>query len=403
MSIFTKITALFLISLMLMIGIGYKIDTINTEKYESIVLQKYLLDGRKIFRWMATSSADELEDKFQSLNLVKIPPVVSYQVMMRQSHTFGLFEILKADGGRYVLHIRYIDEDIYLLDTTLKEALREGWILNLLVLADIVVLAVIFIIILRMLSPLNAITGSMRRFARGEYHSRSTITSHDEIGEVARSYNEMAQTIENLIRSREEFLRDVGHELRTPIARGLFALEQIEDSKARDTLKHSFKELDQLTQELLEIEKLQATDSIQSERLSAETLVMEALSKLCLTDESNLSVMIKENFLLVGDLQYLSLALKNLLDNALKYADRFPIALEVTSHRISVYNHGAPLEKEFGYFLTPFTRQESSRTTQGFGLGLNIVSKIVAKHGFLLTYEYKNGEHCFSILTESKI
>lgn len=401
MSIFTKITVLFLISLTLMIGIGYKIDTINTEKYESIVKQKYLIDGRKIFRWMSTSTADELENKFKTLNLSKIPPVVSNQVIMRQSHTFGVFEILKDKEFGYILHIRYFDDDIYLLDTTLKEGLREGWILNALVVADIVVLAAIFIIILRILSPLRSITGSMRRFAQGEYSIRSDIESRDEIGEVARSYNEMAQTIDNLILSRQELLRDVGHELRTPIARGMFALEQIEDSSARESLKHSFKELDQLTQELLEIEKLQATDTILSEKFSVETLVMEALSKLYLTDENNILVNIKDNFILSGDLQYLSLALKNLLDNALKYADQFPIRLEVVYNRISVLNHGKPLEKEFSHFLTPFTREERSRTTQGFGLGLNIVSKIVAKHGFLLTYEYNQEEqHCFSIVVK---
>jgi len=400
MSIFTKITVLFLISLALMVGIGYKIDTINTQKYESVVLQKYLLDGRKIFSWMATSTADELNDRFRSLNLVKISPVDSKQVMLRQSHTFGLLEILKADEGDYILHIRYFDDDIYLRDTTLQRAQKEGWILNALVIADIVVLFIIFIIILRMLSPLHSITASMRRFARGEYRSRSPIHSRDEIGEVARSYNEMAQTIENLIRSRQELLRDVGHELRTPIARGMFALEQLEDSNIRDSLKRSFKELDQLTQELLEIEKLQATDTIQSETFSGETLVMEALSKLYLLDESNIEVRIEDNFSITGDLQYLSLALKNLLDNALKYADRLPIRLEASSKSINVYNHGLPLEKEFNYFLTPFTRQESSRTTDGFGLGLNIVSKIVAKHGFLLSYRYENEEHCFSITVQ---
>lgn len=397
MSIFTKISLLFTISLVLMVGIGYQIDTINTQKFESILQQKYMVDGRKIFSWMATSSPDELEKKLKSLNLEKIPPEKSKRLILQKPHTFGLFEIFEAENGDYIMHVRYIGEDLYMHDASLQEAQEEGQILNTLVIADMVVLAVIFMIILRMLSPLNAIAMSMRRFATGEYGSRSNIRSRDEIGEVARTYNEMAQRIENLILSRQELLRDVGHELRTPIARGLFALEQIENPKSHDTLKQAFKELDQLTRELLEIEKLQATDAMETENFSTETLVLEALSKLFLADESLITIDIQSNFLIVGNLHYLSLALKNLLDNALKYTDQYPIILEVTANRISVLNHGKPLEKELAHYITPFTRQESSRTTQGFGLGLNIVSKIIAKHGFRLTYEYENGFHRFCI------
>ena len=240
MSIFTKITLLFSISLLLMIGIGYKMDTIHTAKYESIILQKYKIDAHKIFGWMATASADTLDNKLQTLNLVPIAPQIPKKVLLRQPHTFGLFEIFEARSGEYVLHVRYIDEELYLHDTTFQEVQQEGSFLNALIVADIAVLGVIFILILRMLSPLKAIAANMRRFMLGEYRTRSELDSRDEIGEVARSYNEMAQTIENLIRSREELLRDVGHELRTPIARGLFALEQIEPSAARDALKHVF-------------------------------------------------------------------------------------------------------------------------------------------------------------------
>ncbi len=385
-----------------MIGIGYQIDKINTQKYEALVLQKYLLDGRKIFGWMAIASSDELEGKLKTLNLTKISPSSPKRYILKQPHTFGLFEIFEDQSGDYVMHVRYIDEELYLRDTTLEEAQKEGWILGYLVLADIAALAVIFFIILRMLSPLRAIATSMSQFATGNYRSRSNIRSHDEIGEVAKTYNEMAQTIENLILSREELLRDVGHELRTPIARGLFALEQIDPSSAKETIRRSFGELDSLTQELLEIEKLQATDSIDLQEFSAETLVLEALSKLHLIDESAIKIELKTNFSLTGDLKYLSLALKNLLDNALKYTDQLPITLEVTLNRISVYNHGKPLEKEFDSLLIPFTREEHSRTTQGFGLGLNIVSKILTKHGFSLTYHYDHGFHCFSIIANPR-
>lgn len=402
MSIFTKITTLFLLSLTLMIGIGYQIDKINTQKYEALILQKYLLDGRKIFAWMAIASSDELEGKLKTLNLVKIAPKSPKRYILQQPHTFGLFEIFEEHSGDYVMHIRYIDEELYLRDTTLEEAQKEGWILSYLVLADIAALAVIFFILLRMLSPLRAIATSMSQFTAGNYRSRSNIRTHDEIGEVAKTYNEMAQTIENLILSREELLRDVGHELRTPISRGLFALEQIAPSGAKEMIKRSFGELDSLTQELLEIEKLQATDSINLQEFSAETLVLEALSKLHLIDESAIKINLKSNFSLAGDLKYLSLALKNLLDNALKYTDQLPITLEITLNTISVFNHGKPLEKEFESLLIPFTREEHSRTTQGFGLGLNIVSKIVSKHGFSLVYNYDHGFHCFSIITHSR-
>lgn len=382
-----------------MIGIGYQMDKINTQKYEALVLQKYLLDGRKIFAWMAIASSDELESKLKTLNLVKIAPQSPKRYIMRQSHTFGLFEIFEEQSGEYVMHVRYIDEELYLRDTTLSEAQKEGWILGYLVLADIAALAIIFFIILRMLSPLRSIASSMRKFATGDYQNRSDIRSHDEIGEVAKTYNEMARTIENLILSREELLRDVGHELRTPISRGLFALEHIEPSSSKEMIKRSFGELQLLTQELLEIEKLQATDTIELQTFSAQTLLLEALSKLHLVDESAIKIELKTNFSLIGDLKYLSLALKNLLDNALKYTDQLPITLEVTLNKISVINHGKPLEKEFEYLLTPFTRQEHSRTTQGFGLGLNIVSKIITKHGFSFVYHYEHEFHCFSIIT----
>lgn len=397
MSIFTKITSLFLISLTLMIGIGYQIDKINTQKYEALILQKYLLDGRKIFTWMAVSSPEELAGKLKTLNLVKIASPSPKRFIMRQPHTFGLFEIFEADGGDYVMHLRYIDEELYLRDTTLGEAQKEGWILSYLVLADIAVLTIIFFIILRMLSPLRAIASSMRIFTTGDYRSRSDVRSRDEIGEVAKTYNEMAQTIENLIRSREELLRDVGHELRTPISRGLFALENIASSKSKEIIKRSLAELDQLTQELLEIEKFQATDTLSVQTFSAQTLVLEALSKLQLVDESAIKIELKSNFSLNGDLKYLSLALKNLLDNALKYTDQLPITLEVTLNKISVYNHGKALKKQFEHLLSPFTREENSRTMQGFGLGLNIVSKIVKKHNFMLEYGYEAGCHRFSI------
>ncbi len=398
MSIFYKITLLFSVSLMLMLGIGYQIETINAEKYESLVLQKYLSDGRKLFGWMMRAAPDELKSRLEELNLVQIAPVAIKRTLIEQPHTFGFFELFESVEGAYVMHLRYLDDDLYLKERT-PERQGKDWILSLLVVADTVVLVLIFIIILRMLSPLRHITATMRRFSGGDFKSRSNVASQDEIGAVSETYNEMAQTIENLIRSREALLRDVGHELRTPIARGLFALEKIPASPAHETLHRSLKELDQLTRELLEIEKLRVTDTLSREATSVETVVLEALSKLSLPDESAIHVTIAENFTFSANVQYLALALKNLLENALKYSDRLPVFLDVKNRTITVRNHGRALETEVQELLRPFSRQERSRNSEGFGLGLDIIQKIVQKHGFALHYSYQEGYHCFSIVT----
>lgn len=83
-------------------------------------------------------------------------------------------------------------------------------------------------------------------------------------------------------------------------------------------------DLETLTNELLELEKLNSS-KLEMSTFSAETLILEALSKLYISDESKIQVTIEEDFKITGDLHYLCLALKNIIDNALKYATKLPI------------------------------------------------------------------------------
>jgi two-component system OmpR family sensor kinase len=94
-------------------------------------------------------------------------------------------------------------------------------------------------------------------------------------------------------------------------------------------------------------------------------------------------------------LYYLSTALKNLIDNALKYAISYPIIIETNKNEISISNKGQKLSKEIEYYLKPFTQELSQR--DGFGLGLSIVNKIIDKHNFKLEYFYENEFNIFKI------
>lgn len=394
MSIFKKISILFILSLVLMSVIGFWTDNINSKRMNKLIQEKYLTIIEDIFRNIENKSYIETIFKKNNLILLKESQTSNNEIIYTQNYTFGKTEILKEMfDDEFIIKINYLDEE-YILRTPDEKNLNEKNILNFLVFLDIFVLFLIFLYILNLLTPLKKITKEITNFANGELSSRININSKDEIGILADSFNKMATSLENSIKTREELLRDIGHELRTPIAKGKFAIEKIDDFSQKELLKKIFIDLEILTNELIELEKLNLT-KLNLTTFSAETLIIESLEKLYLEDESKIEIRINEDFKISGDLHYLSTALKNLIDNALKYAISFPIIIEANKNEISILNKGTKLSKELEYYLKPFTQELSQR--DGFGLGLSIVKKIMDKHGFQVDYFYENEFNIFRI------
>ena len=395
MSIFKKISILFIISLTLMTIIGFWIDSINSKRIDALVKDKYIKISNELFANI--ENKNELTKLFTKYSLELKNETIKnqdYEVFYENKLTFGHILILqKTFDDEFILRIKYLDDE-YILRTPEEENISDKFILNILVFVDIFVLFLIFLYILKLLSPIKIITKQLTNFSNGDLSSRIDIKSNDEIGILANSFNKMASNLENLIKTREELLRDIGHELRTPIAKGKFAIEKIDDFSQKELLKKIFKDLEVLTNELIELEKLNST-KLNITTFKAETLIVESLEKLYLDDESKIEINIQEDFKINGDLYYLSIVLKNLIDNALKYATSYPIQIDVKLNTISVSNKGKELSKQLEYYLKPFTQELSQR--DGFGLGLSIVKKIIDKHDFRLEYSYRNESNIFKI------
>ena len=394
MSIFKKISILFFISLTLMSIIGFWIDEINSKRIDTLVKEKYIKISNELFQNIENKTQlNALLDKYD-LEKKELKNNNNYNILYENTLTFGYIVILQETfGDEFIIKIKYLDDE-YILKTADEENITDKLILNILVFVDIFVLFLIFLYILKLLSPLKIITKQLTNFSNGDLSSRIDIKSNDEIGILANSFNKMASNLENLIKTREELLRDIGHELRTPIAKGKFAIEKIDDFSQKELLKKIFKDLEVLTNELIELEKLNST-KLNITTFKAETLIVESLEKLYLDDESKIEINIQEDFKINGDLYYLSIVLKNLIDNALKYATSYPIQIDVKLNTISVSNKGKELSKQLEYYLKPFTQELSQR--DGFGLGLSIVKKIIDKHDFRLEYSYRNESNIFKI------
>ena len=394
MSIFKKISLLFIISFILMAIIGSWIDNINSKRMENLIKEKYIkvideilknIENEKVLNEIFQKNELKIKKDFDSINS---------EILYQKKYDFGNVTIIKESfEDEFIIEIKYF-ENKYILKTPDEENLNDKTILNILISVDIFLLVLIFLYIFKLLSPLKIITKEITNFANGDLSSRININSKDEIGILANSFNKMATSLENSIKTREELLRDIGHELRTPIAKGKFAIEKIDDFSQKELLKKIFIDLETLTNELIELEKLNLT-KLNLSTFSAETLIIESLGKLYLEDESKIEIHINEDFKISGDLYYLSTALKNLIDNALKYATSYPIIIETNKNEISISNKGTKLSKELEYYLKPFTQELSQR--DGFGLGLSIVKKIMDKHGFQVDYSYKNEFNIFII------
>ncbi len=398
MSIFKKLSILFALSLVVMIIIGVWIDEINSKRIDDLIKEKYLKVSNEILENI--DNKETINDLITNYKLKKLTNLdtKNSEILFFRKLTFGYIKILKNRfDDEFIIELEYLDEK-FIFKTADEENIIDKNILNALVYLDIFLLILIFLYILKLLSPLKNITIQIENFAKGDLNSRIDIKSNDEIGVLAKTFNQMAQNLEELIKTREELLRDIGHELRTPIAKGKFAIEKIEDFSKKELLQKIFFDLERLTNELIQLEKLNSS-KLEISTFSAETLIVESLEKLYINDESKINLIIKENFKIKADLEYLSIALKNLIDNALKYSTKLPIIIEVDKNEIRVINKGNRLSKQLEYYLKPFTQELSQR--DGFGLGLSIVEKIINKHNFKLLYSYKNGSNIFTLYTSN--
>ena len=403
MSIFTKLFLLFIVSLSLMLFVSRETNQLTQAKIEMLLKEKYLQASTELFRDLSNNDSTALTKRLQTFDfevITETQHVLEHsKSIYEKSSSFGEVKILMDAKGRYLLLMRYLDESLLVQDRAQDESFLQKGMVTYLIFADIFVLVVIFLLIVKLLFPLKQIASTLKEFGEGALHVRMKHFGSNELGKLSDTFNAMASNIETLILSRQRLLRDIGHELRTPLAKSKLALEMLGESKYQQSLKKAISQIDELTKELLDIERLNANmEQLSLSSFNAETLISESLSRALIDDESLVELHMDELFEIKGDLNYLSIALKNLIDNALKYTTQKPILIEVKERTISVKSRGEALEYALDYYCEPFAQGDDARGVEGFGLGLSIVKKIVEKHGFRLSLTSKEGWNSFSIL-----
>ena len=295
--------------------------------------------------------------------------------------------------NHHYLKVQHVDKVLLLKDND-YQPYRYDIIKIIFSLVAIILLAA-YVFVIRKLKPLRKLKRQIARFAAGEIDEVQNVSSgNDEISEVAEAFYDAVSQIKNLNASRKLFLRNIMHELKTPITKGRLAAEMIEKSKNQERLVSVFIKLENLINEFAAVEQVTSSIALNNTKICRIDDVIDEALDIAMVDPGQVTISKLEDVSLNADFKLLAIAAKNMIDNALKYSPNKHVNITITRESIKFINEGERLSKELRHYVEPFTKGESAQ--KSFGLGLYIVENIIKAHKLTLGYEYKNGLNVFS-------
>ncbi|MCI2262174.1 sensor histidine kinase efflux regulator BaeS [Xanthomonas indica] len=251
-----------------------------------------------------------------------------------------------------------------------------------------------------LLRRLRGLTGATHRLAAGDYATRIDAGAHDELGQLARDFNLLAQALEHNERARRDFMADISHELRTPLAVLRAELEALQDGirpMTSDSLGSLHQQIGQLGKLIEDLYDVSLTDvgALAYRRAPVDlgvilATVLDGMRARFATARLRLHEQIQTGPLPVdGDERRLQQLLGNLLENTLRYTDAAGTVQVRCARRDAVLElvvedsaPGVAADKRARLFER-FYRAEASRNraSGGSGLGLAICRNIAEAHG----------------------
>ena len=339
------------------------------------------------------------------------------------------------DSNRFVVGVQAVNPDtqeivgvVYGVSST--DSLDSMWqgFIGLFFMTAFVVLMISFmassVTTMRQVQPIRERGQATRRYAEGDFDIRMyDYGRKDEIGELAASFNAMADSLQQTERQRREFIANISHELKTPmttiagytdgILYGTIAPEN--ERQYLQIISDESRRLSRLVRRMLDVSQLQAIDPLKG---GNHFDVCESMRRVLISMEKKITDrhldvdadIPDEPILVLGDNDLITQVIYNLLENATKFArEGSTLYLGVTTldgkARVTVRNVGDTISaEELPLLFERFHKSDKSRSEDkdGVGLGLYIVKTILEQHHEKINVTSENGvtTFTFSLTTE---
>ena len=275
---------------------------------------------------------------------------------------------------------------------------------------------------MRQVKPIREMVEATRRYAGGDFDVRMNDYGRgDEVGELAASFNAMAESLQQTERQRREFIANISHELKTPMttiagyADGILdgVISRSEERQYLAIISDESRRLSRLVRRMLDVSQLQSLDLI---REKAPFDLSESMRRVLVSMEKKITgrgldvdVDIPEDPVIVlGDNDLLTQVVYNLLENAAKFAAQGStlfLGLEKRGEKavVTVRNQGDTIPpEELPLLFERFHKSDKSRSQDkdGVGLGLYIVRTILEQHREKITAVSADGLTTFSFTVQ---
>ncbi|HSF19934.1 MAG TPA: HAMP domain-containing sensor histidine kinase [Vicinamibacteria bacterium] len=254
----------------------------------------------------------------------------------------------------------------------------------------------------RITRRLERLQSRVDELGAGDLSARVKIEGDDEVAALAHSFNQAASQIERLVNAQRHMLASASHELRSPLARMRVAIELLggeERPDVRAQISRDIQELDDLIEELLLASRLDALEKLE---VNEDVDLLAILAEEGARSEASVT---GEPVSIRGDPRMLRRLIRNLIDNARRYAAGAPIEASVVPHgrgaRLLIADRGEGVpEEERENIFKPFYRPPGMREGEdrGVGLGLALVRQIARRHeGDARCLPREGGGTCFEV------
>lgn len=284
--------------------------------------------------------------------------------------------------------------EILLIDDLNEKDFKYFWLVVLFSI-DILLLW-FFMFIEKKLKPLISLKKDMKNLSNGNLQISTKTDGKDEISQVAKEFDIALKQLKELRDSRNLFLRNIMHEFKTPITKGRLITDIYEDSERKFILIRVFQRLEYLLSEFAKIEELTSGKITLDKRKYYVVDLIEQAFDILLLEEDVIEVEYSHELKIEVDFELFSIALKNLIDNAIKYKTEQKPKIIINENSIQIINKGKELSKDIKEYFKPFNHDYETATS-GLGLGLYISNNIIKIHKFELNYIYEDGYHNFFI------